>query len=70
VDGGEVVEVDGLVVALTNLPEPAMNNAVVDREPEDADAAIAAAEEEFRRRGHPFFGIELERGRHPAVEGR
>jgi len=68
VDGGEVVEVDGLVVALTNLPEPSLNGAVVAREPDEPDAAVAAAEEEFRRRGHPFFGIELERGRHPAVE--
>ncbi len=68
VDGGEVIEVDGLVVALTNLPEPALNGAVVAREPEDSDAALAVAEQEFRRRGHPFFGIELERGRHPAVE--
>ena len=68
VEGGEVVEIDGLVVALTNLPEPALNGAVVAREPQDSDAALAAAEEEFRRRGHPFFGIELERGRHPAVE--
>jgi len=68
VEGGEVVEIDGLVVALTNLPEPALNGAVVAREPEDADVALAAAEQEFRRRGHPFFGIELERGRHPAVE--
>lgn len=67
-EGGEVVEVDGLVVALTNLLDPALNGVVVAREPEDADAALAAAEAEFSRRGHPFFGIELERGRHPAVE--
>jgi ribosomal protein S18 acetylase RimI-like enzyme len=68
VQGGEIIEVDGLVVALTNLPDPALNGVVVSREPDDPDAAISAAEEEFHRRGHPFFGIELERGRHPAVQ--
>ncbi len=68
VDGGEVIEIDGLVVALTNLPDPAINGACVASDPSDPDAALAAAEEEFRRRQHPFFGIELERGRHPAVE--
>lgn len=68
VDGGEVIEIDGLVVALTNLPDPAINGACVANDPSDPDAALAAAEEEFRRRRHPFFGIELERGRHPELE--
>lgn len=68
VEGGEVIEVDGLVVALTNLPDPALNSACVASDPSDPDAALTAAEEEFLRRGHPFFGIELERGRHPELE--
>ena len=68
VDGGEVVEVDGLVVGLTNLPDPSINGVAVAGEPTDPDAALAAAEEAFRRRGHPFFGIEIERGRYPTVE--
>lgn len=68
VDGGEVVEVDGLVIGFTNLPDPSINGAAVVHAPSDPDGALAAAEDEFRRRGHPFFGIELERGRYPAVE--
>jgi ribosomal protein S18 acetylase RimI-like enzyme len=68
VDGGEVIEVDGLVVALTNLSDPSINGVCVVSEPADPDAALASAEEEFRRRGHAFFGIELERGRHPELE--
>jgi GNAT superfamily N-acetyltransferase len=38
------------------------------REPEDAERALEAARAVFRGRGHPFFGIEVEVGRHPAVE--
>lgn len=68
VDGGEVIEVDGLVVALTNLPDPSINGTCVANDPVDPDAALASAEEEYRRRGHPFFGLELERGRHPELE--
>jgi GNAT superfamily N-acetyltransferase len=68
IDGGEVLEVGGLLVALSNLPAPELNGARVIREPDDAPAALDAAREVFRSRGHPFFGIEIEVGRHPAVE--
>lgn len=68
VEGGEVVEVDGLVVALSNLPAPELNGTRVAREPKDPARALAAARAVFRSRGHAFFGIEIEVGRHPRVE--
>jgi ribosomal protein S18 acetylase RimI-like enzyme len=68
VEGGELIEVDGLILALTNLPAPELNGTRVAREPDDPGAALAAAEAVFRSRGHPFFGIEIEVGRHPGVE--
>jgi ribosomal protein S18 acetylase RimI-like enzyme len=68
VEGGEVVEVDGLLVAFSNLPAPELNGTRVVREPDDAPAALDAARAVFRSRGHPFFGIEIEVGRHQAVE--
>ncbi|HEV2951628.1 MAG TPA: GNAT family N-acetyltransferase, partial [Actinomycetota bacterium] len=68
VEGGEVVEVDGLLAAFSNLPAPEMNGTRVVREPHDPSAALDAARAAFRSRGHPFFGIEIEVGRHPAME--
>ena len=68
VEGGEVVEVKGLLVALSNLPQPELNGTRVIREPNDPLAAIDAAREVFRSRGHPFFGIEIEVGRHPRID--
>jgi len=68
VEGGEVVEVAGLLIALSNLAAPELNGTRVIREPDDPAAALDAAREIFRSRGHPFFGIELEVGRHPSVE--
>jgi GNAT superfamily N-acetyltransferase len=68
IEGGEVVEVDGLLVAFSNLPAPELNGTRVIREPEDPSAALVAARAVFRSRGHPFFGIEVEVGRHPAME--
>jgi GNAT superfamily N-acetyltransferase len=68
VDGGEVVELEGLLIALSNLAAPELNGTRVVREPDDPSAALDAAREIFRSRGHPFFGIEIEVGRHPAVE--
>lgn len=68
VEGGEVLEVDGLLVSLSNLPTPELNGTRVIREPDDPAAALDAAREVFRSRGHPFFGIEIEVGRHPRVE--
>ncbi|MGH2680759.1 MAG: GNAT family N-acetyltransferase [Actinomycetota bacterium] len=68
VEGGEVLEVDGLLVSLSNLPAPELNGTRVIRSPEDAPTALDAARTVFRARGHPFFGIEIEVGRHPRVE--
>jgi GNAT superfamily N-acetyltransferase len=68
VDGGEVLEVEGLVVTLTNLPAPELNGVRVGSAPLDPAGALAAAEQVFRDRGHRFFGIEIEVGRHPGVE--
>jgi ribosomal protein S18 acetylase RimI-like enzyme len=68
VEGGEVLEVDGLLVAFSNLPAPELNGTRVVREPDDPPAALDAARAVFRSRGHPFFGIEIEVGRHPGME--
>ena len=68
VEGGEVVEVADLLVSLSNLAAPELNGTRVIREPDDPTAALDAAREIFRSRGHPFFGIEIEVGRYPAVE--
>jgi hypothetical protein len=68
VEGGEVLEVDGLLVALSNLPASELNGTRVIRDPDDAPTALEAARAVFRGRGHPFFGIEVEVGRHPSVE--
>lgn len=68
VEGGENVEVADLLVSLSNLPQPELNGTRVIREPTDPAASIEAAREVFRSRGHPFFGIEIEAGRHRTVE--
>jgi GNAT superfamily N-acetyltransferase len=68
VEGGEVVEIDGLVLSLTNLPDASLNAVCVEAEPSDPAGALADAEAAFRARGMPWFGVELERGAHPAVE--
>jgi len=65
--GAEVLEIDGLVLALANLPEPALSSVVVEREPRDAAAALHLAEAEFARR-HLQFGIDLQVGRHRRVD--
>jgi GNAT superfamily N-acetyltransferase len=67
VTGAEVLEIDGLVLALANLPDPALSSVVVDREPDDAAGALAAAEAEFVLRGLQF-GIDLQVARHPSVD--
>ena len=67
VTGAEVLEIDGLVLALANLPDPALSSVVVEREPSDAAAALTAAEAEFARRGLQF-GIDMQAGRHPRVD--
>ena len=65
--GAEVIEIDGLVLMLSNLPDPQLNGVFAEREPSDAAAAVAAAEEEYRRR-RVAFGIDLQAGRHPSVD--
>jgi len=64
---GEVVELDGVVLAFTNLADPALNPGIVVAVPSDPSAAIAKAEGAAAERGHPL-GLEIERGRFPEVE--
>lgn len=66
VAGAEVLEIDGLVLAFSNQPDPQLNSIVVEREPGDPAAGLAAAEREFDRRGHAI-GIELQVGREPGL---
>ncbi len=67
VPGAEVLEIDGLVLALSNVSDPALNSIVVEHEPSDVLASLRTAEREFRRRGHAL-GIDLQVGRHPSVD--
>jgi GNAT superfamily N-acetyltransferase len=67
VAGAEVFEIDGLVLALANLPDPALSSVVVRRRPHEAHAALSAAEAEFDRRDMRF-GIDLQAGRHPGLD--
>lgn len=63
----ELVEVDGLLVAISNLPAPDLNGAYVVREPTHPASALAAAEAELSTRGM-MFGIDMQAGRHPSVD--
>ena len=65
---GEVLRRDGLVVALTNIHDPSVNTTHVESDPVEPAAALAWAAGVFADRGLAFFGVEFERGRHPAVE--
>lgn len=67
VPGAEVLEVDGLVLALANVADAALNSVVVERAPEDPTGALEAAEAEFRRRGQAF-SVDLQVGRHPSLD--
>ena len=67
VPGAEVVELDGLALAFANVPDPEVNSVLVISEPASPAAAVAAAEEEFRRRERTF-GMDLQVGRHPSVD--
>jgi GNAT superfamily N-acetyltransferase len=67
IEGAEVLERDGLVLSLTNLPEPSLNAAFVRREPSDPAGALAWTEEQMARRGHPL-GIDYPTGRFPALD--
>ncbi|HEV8563963.1 MAG TPA: GNAT family N-acetyltransferase [Actinomycetota bacterium] len=65
--GAEVVALDGLALCFAGVPAPELNGALVEREPSDAVAALAAAEEESRRRNRTF-GIDLQVGRQPVLD--
>ena len=65
--GHVIHETDGVVVCLTGLEDDEQNTAVIEREPEDAVAALAEAERVFRAHGRSF-GIDVERGRHSDVD--
>jgi GNAT superfamily N-acetyltransferase len=67
VEGAEVLEVDGLLLAFANVPDPPVNSVLVISEPADPVAAFTAAEREFRERGRPL-GVDIAVGRHPSVE--
>jgi ribosomal protein S18 acetylase RimI-like enzyme len=67
VRGGVVMQIDGLDVYLSHLPDPGENFAFVATEPKDPDAALAEAEAILRGNGMPF-GIGVLAGRHPSVD--
>jgi ribosomal protein S18 acetylase RimI-like enzyme len=67
VPGAEVVEIDGLLLAFANVPDPPVNSALVISEPNDPAAALVTAEAEFRERDR-VFGMDVAAGRHPSVD--
>lgn len=67
VPGAEVLEIDGLVLALSNMADPALNAVVIEREPQDALAALREAEAAFDRRGQSL-GVDLQAGRHASID--
>lgn len=67
VPGAEVREIDGLLLAFANVPDPPVNSVLVISEPEDPVAAFIAAERVFRERGLPI-GVDIAVGRHPPVD--
>ena len=67
VAGAEIVEIDGMVLCFSNLPDPALNSIVVERSPEDPHRAMERAEVEFRARNQPL-GIDLQLGRHRELD--
>jgi GNAT superfamily N-acetyltransferase len=65
--GHVIHEVDGVAVCLTGLDDDEQNTSLIEREPDDATAALAEAEGVFRAHGRSL-GIDVERGRHPDVD--
>jgi GNAT superfamily N-acetyltransferase len=65
--GHVIHEADGVVVCLTGLEDDEQNTALIEREPEDAVAALEEAERVFREHGRTL-GFDVERGRHPDVD--
>jgi GNAT superfamily N-acetyltransferase len=66
-DGHVVVEHDGLVVLLSNLPDQDQSVVLVDREPADAVAALRRVEPWFRERDLAL-AVSVEAGRHVSVD--
>jgi hypothetical protein len=67
IPGARVLEVDGLVVLATGLPDPSVNFCTVERAPDDPDAAVGRAAMMLGEIGMPF-GIELLPGRHAGLD--
>lgn len=67
VEGAEVLEIDGLLLAFANVPDPPVNSVLVISEPSDPPSALAAAEAAFRARGRSL-GVDIAVGRHPSVD--
>jgi ribosomal protein S18 acetylase RimI-like enzyme len=67
VQGAEVQEIDGLLLAFANVPDPPVNSVLVVSEPTDPVAAFRAAEQAFRDRDRPL-GVDIAVGRHPSVD--
>ena len=67
VPGAEVMEIDGLLLAFANVPDPPVNSTLVISEPTDPPTALARAEVEFRQRDR-LFGMDVAVGRHPSVD--
>lgn len=65
--GGTVERIDGLVLALTEIADPQLNVALVERGPEDPAEALRRARRSFEDHGFRI-GLDLPRGRHPEVE--
>ena len=66
-DGHDVSDHDGVVVAWSGLAPTELSVALVEREPTDPIAALTDAERAFERHGGTL-GVDLERGRHPVVD--
>ena len=67
VPGAELLEIDGLLLAFANVPDPPVNSIHVVSEPNDPPLALAAAEATFRERDR-VFGMDIAVGRHPSVD--
>ena len=67
VPGAEVREIDGLLLAFANVPDPPVNSVHVLAEPKDPVAAFTAAEQAFHERDRPI-GVDVAVGRHPPVD--
>lgn len=67
VPGAEVLEIDGLLLAFANVPDPPVNSVLVLSEPSDPVAAFRSAERAFRERDRPI-GVDIAVGRHPSVD--